>query len=108
MFRLVYPYKEVTTVDAPAGTASFNTRHLHGDFIAIHVKPATTTTTWKMSIVGYNGLAIWDSKQPETGEQNVILWALTAVAEVLTVNITDASVNELFKIELRVREYQLR
>ena len=108
MFRLVYPYKKVTT---SGGTASFNTRHLHGDLMALHVKPATSTTTWKMAIVGYNSLSVWDSKQSgvgETGEQNILLWSINSVGEVLTVNITSASADEQFEVELRVREYQLR
>lgn len=108
MFRLGWYYKKATVA---AGVLSFNTRHLHGDLMSLHVKPATSTTTWKLELVGANSLYVWDSKQKgigETGEANILLWSINSINEVLTVNFTSVSQNEDFEFELRVREYQLR
>lgn len=90
-----------------SGSVSFNTHHISGEILSIHVKPTTATTSYKINIVGKNGLKIWESETDGVGEIGEIGQTIMnrVVDEVCTVAISSSTVDEVFDIEIRVRGY---
>jgi hypothetical protein len=97
------------TVTPAAGAVVWNTEHIHGEILSVHIKPTTSTTTYKCTLYGAKGLKVWESTQDSVGEtgeiQNTIMNRV--VNEVLQFNLNTCSADELFKVELRVKAYTI-
>jgi hypothetical protein len=88
-----------------AGTVSWNTPLLQGDIVSVHIKPTTATTSYGFNIVGVNGLKLFETGVDVIGELMQSFQA-DSCNEVMTCTITDATVNENFTVELRIKLYE--
>jgi hypothetical protein len=106
MFNVQIYYRSVTPV---LGAVSFDTSHLHGELLSVHVKPLTSTTTYKVKVIGKNGIILWESVQDGVGETGEISQTVMnrLVNEILTIEVSSASVNEAFDVVLRIKGYKL-
>ena len=97
MFNANIHYRTTTPV---AGAVTFNTNHIAGEILSIHIKPTTSTTTYKVSLVGKNGLIIWRSEQDGVGETGEISQTIMnrVIDEICTVELTASSRDELWVV----------
>lgn len=102
MFRLAIYRRKATP---SSGSVTWNTPHLQGDIISIHIKPTTATTTYTFQILGVNGLVLFKPDIEIVGELAQSFQA-DSCNEIMTCSITSASADEEFIIEIRVRIYE--
>ena len=90
-----------------SGAVTWNTEHLHGDLVSIHIKPATDTTEYVLRITDPDGLEVYETIPAKTGEC-AESYDMEAINEILTCALTGATKDEAFTITIRIREYQLK
>jgi hypothetical protein len=102
----MYKLTKYTLLITPvSGAVSWNTDHFHGDLVSIHVKPTTATTQWFFKITDPEGLEIYSSIPVVEGEMNDEEIS-KAINEICTCALSAATVDEVFRVTIRVREYQ--
>ena len=96
-----YPqYK--TSVTPAGGSVAWNTRHLTGDLVTIHIQPTTDSTTFKFKMLDADGLQIYCTVTDRTGEITLSYDGET-LDDIVTCTIYDASVDEVFLVKFRLR-----
>jgi len=99
MFRYI-KYKAIVTPSG--GSVAWNTNHLTGDLVSIHVKPTTGSTTYTFTVVDPDGLDIYSSEAGYAGELSES-YNNEVIDEIMTCTISSASVDEAFTVVLRFR-----
>ena len=98
MTRSFRHYKEFTP---SGGTASFNTEDLRGHNRQILFSPTTSTTTYDFTMVDDKSITVLSQKGCRGVYQYINPMGLFGK---YTVTISNASVDELFKFEIRYEE----
>jgi len=96
---LIHP--EQLKLTTATGAASGNTQKLMGVVLGIHVKPATETTAYTITITNPSGIVVVE-RTGETGTLSEI--SSLPVNGIYTIAITGATRDELFLVELGVHE----
>jgi len=99
MSVLIHP--ETLTITTSSGDASANTQNIMGICYNMLIKPATETTTYSISITSPSGIEVYE-RISETGTLSELL--VLPVRGVYTVTIEDATADELFTIQLIIKE----
>ena len=106
MFKVQFYYSEATP---SGGSVTWNTESMYGECINLYVKPATASTVYRLKIVGPNGFVLFQSRgtgATHTGELTLVgLSAVGLVSGIYTLAITLASVDELFKVQMNIKQY---
>lgn len=96
---MIVKYNKSAT--ASSGAISFNTEDLRGICYRIFVKPATSTTTYNITITDDNSLVIY-SKNGVRGTLNDT--TIQTLRGIYTVAVAAASVDEAFTFQLEYDE----
>lgn len=94
-------HRELRIVDASSGSISENTIKLNGLCRHIIIKPATSTTSYEFNITDFQDVIIYE-RDTETGTFTELIEM--PLSGVYTMNITNATVDEEFIIQLILAE----
>ena len=93
--------KYKATVTPVLGSVTWVTHKIAGEVISYHVKPTTASTSYYFKALDADGLLIYESTNPMTGEMAESS-NHEIVNDVLTLSLTGCSANEPFTIIIRV------
>lgn len=103
MFKVQFYYMEVTP---SGGSVTWNTEPMYGECINLYIKPASAGTKYHFKITGPNGFIIYESRTLETGELTLVgLSAVGLVNGIYTCAITNSTADELFKVQMNIKQY---
>ena len=83
------------------GSASWNTDDLRGVMLQLLVNPTTATTTYDITLTDDDSIVVYSKKGNKGTLKDTTQMGLYGI---YTVDITNASVNEVFKFSLRFDE----
>lgn len=92
-----------------SGSVAWNLPYFHGELLSIHIKPTTSTTTYKFNMIGVNGLILYESRQGGVGELGELAQAHRGdfINEIVTCTLSAVSVDEEFDVEIRIQSNEL-
>jgi hypothetical protein len=96
---LIHP--ETLKLTAAAGAVSGNSNPLMGICYNVLVKPATSTTTYDISITNGMNIIVFE-RTSETGTLSEV--TMLPMNGIYTVAISNATANELFTVQLVLRD----
>jgi len=94
-------HKEKLTVTTSSGDASINTRHIRGMCYQILITPVTPTVTFNYAIEDSDGIEVF-YRTSEVGEYAEL--TDLPLRGIYTIKVDSATEDELFKIQLLIRE----
>jgi hypothetical protein len=100
--KVIIYYDKVTPV---SGSVSFNTPHLYGRLVGVHIKPTTASTQWHFQVINPKSFYAYESLNVEEGELNQAIDCVL-LNGVYTCSITGATVDEDFAIQFDVEGNQ--
>ena len=96
-----YP-KYIVKVTPVGGTVAWNSPHLSGDLVSIHVKPTTPGNKFRIQITDSEGVLIYKTNQLYRGELTQS-YDGEVLDDILTFAISEAVIDEEFTVIIRLR-----